>query len=149
MESKFARIPQPRVVLTNDIGEAMTALKSAGWLSEEEDARAFPSPGSAFKQVLRYSRWVLLGLSVFIMTSALLAQAEDDNENSTPTAWWIFTGQTVNDINNTIKTKNARIIDIKDDNSSANPFTVTYVQNTGSYTKETLIKLCAFHNRSS
>jgi Beta-lactamase len=77
----------------------------------------------------------LLCLMVFVLASAGVAQAEDDNENSTPTAWWIWTGQTLNDVNNTIKARNARVIDVKVDNSSANTFTVTYVQNTGSYAK--------------
>ncbi|HEY6349433.1 MAG TPA: serine hydrolase domain-containing protein [Candidatus Angelobacter sp.] len=86
--------------------------------------------------MLRQSRWALVCLSVFMVACASLAQGEDDNENSTPTAWWMYTGQTSNDISNTIRTKNARIVDIKTDNSSGNSFTVTYVQNTGSYAKQ-------------
>jgi hypothetical protein len=59
--------------------------------------------------------------------------ATDDNENSTPTAWWIYHGQSYSSIQNTIKTKNARIVDISAD--SPNAFTVTYVSNTGTYAK--------------
>jgi Beta-lactamase len=78
----------------------------------------------------------LLLLTVALAGSATLAHAEDDNENSTPTAWWIYTGQSVNDINNTLHNYNARIIDIAATNTSFSSFTVTYVQNTGSYAKQ-------------
>jgi hypothetical protein len=61
--------------------------------------------------------------------------ASDDFDNSTPTAWWIYTGQTVADVANTIKTDKARIIDIEVDSYSPYSFTVTYVQNTGAYAK--------------
>jgi hypothetical protein len=73
---------------------------------------------------------------MLILAGARPARAADDNENSTPTAWWIYTGQSFNDINNTIKSKNARITDIAVDNSAGSAFTVTYVQNTGSYAKQ-------------
>jgi len=86
--------------------------------------------------VLRRSRCFLVYLSVFLFMSVSLAAAEDDNENSAPTAWWIYSGQSFNDVNNTVKKLNARIIDIKADDSSANFFTVTYVQNTGAYAKQ-------------
>jgi hypothetical protein len=56
-------------------------------------------------------------------------------KNSTPTAWWIYTGQSFNDVNSTIKRLNARVINLKTDTSS-NTYTVTYVQNTGSYAKQ-------------
>jgi hypothetical protein len=78
----------------------------------------------------------LLCLSVFIVAGGSPAQAEDDNENSTPTAWWIYAGQTLDEIKNTVTSQNARIIDIKLDSSSLDIFTVTYVQNTGSYAKK-------------
>jgi hypothetical protein len=90
--------------------------------------------GMRLARILR--SWSLLCLGLFIWAAASPAQAEDDNENSTPTAWWIYSGQSVNDVNNTLKAKNARIIDIKVDNPSANIFTVTYVQNTGAYAKQ-------------
>jgi hypothetical protein len=75
-------------------------------------------------------------MSVLILAGALQALGEDDNENSTPTAWWTYTGQSYADITNTIKVKNARITDISVDNSAGSSFTVTYVQNTGSYAKQ-------------
>ncbi|HEY6306594.1 MAG TPA: serine hydrolase domain-containing protein [Candidatus Angelobacter sp.] len=83
-----------------------------------------------------FALWALACLTVFILASASPAQAEDDNENSTPTAWWIYGGQTANDINNTIRSKNARIIDIKPENPAASSFTVTYVQNTEAFAKQ-------------
>ena len=60
----------------------------------------------------------------------------DDQENTTPTAWWVYSGQTVSDIVNTLTTHNARIVDIYVE-SLAQPrrFTVTYVSNTGAYAK--------------
>jgi hypothetical protein len=78
----------------------------------------------------------LLLVAVTLLSSAARANAEDDNENSTTTAWWIYTGQSVNNINNTLHNDNARIIDIAADNTSLSSFTVTYVQNTGSYAKQ-------------
>src|SRR5690242_6194319 len=34
----------------------------------------------------------------------------DDPDNSTPTAWWIYSGQSPTDISNTINADNARIV---------------------------------------
>jgi hypothetical protein len=59
----------------------------------------------------------------------------DDFDNNTPTGWWIYTGQSVTDIQNTINNDNARIIDLEVDSTSPYSFTVTYVQNTGAYAK--------------
>jgi hypothetical protein len=84
---------------------------------------------------LRNPRWPALIVGLLALVCAPLLSGQDDNENSTPTAWWIYTGQSVNDINNTINNQNARIINIKADTSS-NTYTVTYVQNTGSYAKQ-------------
>lgn len=61
--------------------------------------------------------------------------ASDDFDNSTPTGWWIYTGQSATDVAKTITTDNARIIDIEVDNFSPYTFTVTYVRNTGAYAK--------------
>lgn len=61
--------------------------------------------------------------------------SSDDFDNSTPTAWWIYYGQSVSDVANTIKTDHARIIDIQVDAFSPYSFTVTYVQDTGAYNK--------------
>lgn len=80
--------------------------------------------------------WTLACSTVFILAGASPAAAEDDNENSTPTAWWIDSGQSPNDIGNTIRSKNARIVDIKSKNQQASAFAVTYVQNTGAYAKQ-------------
>lgn len=116
----------------------------------ETGARHFPSPSTAPARRAHLRRlrtfaspllamhfcWALLLLAFALGGSATLALAADDNENSTPTAWWIYTGQSVNDINNTLRNDNARIIDITADNTSFSSFTVTYVQNTGSYAKQ-------------
>ncbi len=80
-------------------------------------------------------RWVLLCICFYLLTVVSAAKAADDNENSTPTGWWIYTGQSYTDVVNTINSKKARIIDIKLDNPSSGTYTVTYVQNTGSYAK--------------
>ena len=59
----------------------------------------------------------------------------DDFENKNPTKWWVYTHQTVAKIDSFIKTYDARIIDIEVDSFSPYSFTVTYVQNTGTYKK--------------
>ena len=120
MEPTFVSTQQPSLVPSSAIGRTRTVPKSAGW--------TLP--------VLRYSRWALLCLSVLMLASTSLAWGQADNENSTPTAWWFYTGQSFNDVNNTITAKNARIADIALNDSTASSFTVTYVQNTGSYAKQ-------------
>ena len=83
----------------------------------------------------RYARLVLLCLGLLLLVGSSPARAEEDNESTTPTAWWTYTGQSFNDVNNTITAKNARIEDIAIDNAAATSFTVSYVQNTGTYAK--------------
>jgi len=83
-----------------------------------------------------YNRCFLLCFGLLILASASLACAQDDNESTTPTAWWIYSGQSFSDVNNTISSRNARIVDIAVDNAAANSFTVTYVQNSGAYAKQ-------------
>jgi len=83
----------------------------------------------------RYARLVLLCLGLLLLVGSSPARAEEDNESTTPTAWWTYTGQSFNDVNNTITAKNARIEDIAIDNAAATSFTVSYVQNTGAYAK--------------
>lgn len=82
----------------------------------------------------RRRSWALL-FSMLVLARVPLLRGQDDNENSAPTAWWIYTGQSLADIENTINKFNARIINIKAD-SSFNTFTVAYVQNTGAYAKQ-------------
>lgn len=79
-------------------------------------------------------RLSLLSLVLTFMMSA--AQAVEDNENVTPTEWWLFSGQTAADLANIANTLNARVVDIKVDRLSPYPFTVTYVQNSGAYAKQ-------------
>jgi hypothetical protein len=78
--------------------------------------------------------WRISILASLVLLSVPLLWSQDDNENTTPTAWWIHSGQSVTDINNTINSLRARIINIKADTSS-NTYTVTYVQNSGAYAK--------------
>jgi microsomal dipeptidase-like Zn-dependent dipeptidase len=69
----------------------------------------------------------------------------DDSENTSPTAWWVSSGQTAAEVDSTIRGLSMpgfsdspgelRIADIKYDNFSPFPFTVTYVQNIGAYNK--------------
>jgi hypothetical protein len=98
------------------------------WSQPSAKNRARPASASA-----------MLGLCVLIalvVASGAPARAQDDNENSTPTAWWIYTGQTLHDIGSTVASRNARIVDISADDPPSNRFTVTYVQNTASYAKQ-------------
>jgi hypothetical protein len=136
MNFGLARNSQSRDVPAMANAEKVTTPDPAEWLLVKPDSRESASLVSVFRRVSKYSRGALICISVFILASAPLARGVDDNENSTPTAWWIYTGQSFNDVNNKIKALNTRIIDIKVDNSSPNPFTVTYVQNTGAYAKQ-------------
>lgn len=101
-----------------------------------KDSSRLPVSGITLHRALMFSRAALLCLSICTLSRVSRAQAVDDNENSTPTAWWYYTGQSVNDIGNTLRKLNARITDIDVDDSSGSSFTVTYVQNTGSYARQ-------------
>jgi hypothetical protein len=69
-------------------------------------------------------------------TAPVIFTSSDDRENATPTAWWVYSGQTVTDVVNVITNDNARIVDLSIDPSvTPRRFTVTYVQNTGTYAK--------------
>ncbi len=60
----------------------------------------------------------------------------DDRENTTPTAWWIYSGQSVADVTNFVNANNARVVDLNIDAYTPTlRLTVTYVQNTGTYAK--------------
>jgi hypothetical protein len=82
----------------------------------------------------RAACWALLCLMIFGLASAPSALAKDDNENSTPTGWWFYTGQTFSQVGSTITKYNARITNIRAD-VATNTYTVTYVKNTGTYAK--------------
>lgn len=70
------------------------------------------------------------------LSAPTVITSSDDRENATPTGWWVYSGQTVTDVINTINNNNARIVDIYLE-AVATPrrFTVTYVSNTGAYAK--------------
>ena len=101
----------------------------------ESGARQLPSSRNLFARASLHSRWALVWLGILFLAGVSAAQAKDDNENSTPTAWWFYTGQSVAEIGATLTAKNARIVDIAPDNPGASTFTVTYVQNAGPYAK--------------
>jgi hypothetical protein len=136
MQIGHALVQPPTVVPIMEIDDASTARKTAGGVRKELCAHDFQFSQNLFKRASQYSRWALLCLCVIILASASVARSEDDNENSSPTAWWIYTGQSFSDIGNTITAKNARITDIALNDSTASSFTVTYVQNTGSFAKQ-------------
>jgi CubicO group peptidase (beta-lactamase class C family) len=66
----------------------------------------------------------------------LPARAQADYDNTNPTSWWIYTGQTLDEILSTISTEHARAIDIAPENTAGSTFTVTYVHEAGTYNKE-------------
>src|SRR5262249_42793717 len=79
-----------------------------------------------------------------LVAAARLASAQtkviisdpDDRLTSVPVNWWTYSGQSTQDISNTIAKQGARIVDISVDQVSPTLlFTVTYVQNTGPYYK--------------
>jgi hypothetical protein len=65
---------------------------------------------------------------------APLVAGVEDRDNTTPTTWWSYTGQTLADVLNIVNAFNARIVDLEAD-TSVNPirYTVTYVENAGAY----------------
>ncbi|MBK8100324.1 MAG: hypothetical protein IPK26_24750, partial [Planctomycetes bacterium] len=75
-------------------------------------------------------RFLLLAAITFGLF--LPATAQDDRANIAPTLWQVWTGQSFNDINNTVG-QGYRIVDIRIDNQTASTFTVTYVHNSGAY----------------
>jgi len=84
----------------------------------------------------RLCRWVLCFALLLLASFAngTPVSATDDNENSAPTAWRVYTGQTVGAVTETIDSKNLRIVDISPDPSSTT-FTVSHVRKTGAYDK--------------
>jgi len=82
----------------------------------------------------RILAWPVLLLALLALIYGAKARAQADNENTTPTAWWMETGQTFAQIQSVLSQNNARIIDIKVD-STLSHYTVTYVENQGSYAK--------------
>lgn len=89
--------------------------------------------GSIHPDVLAGKSAAAVEHSTQLTTSS--ANAED-NQNSTQTAWWFYTGQSATNVSNTITSLNARPVDISVDSFSPNySFTVSYVANTGAYGK--------------
>jgi hypothetical protein len=74
-------------------------------------------------------------LASLLLLPLLAAPAHaDDRSSTTPTGWWVYTGQTPAQISSFVATNSARLIDISVDQGGASPFfTATYVSNSGSY----------------
>jgi len=136
MEFKLVHGLTPSTVPPAMMAETDKVVESTGRLSAGQDSSAVRLSTRGGWSKPRYTRWLLLCLAMLLGVNATGARAEQDNESTTPTAWWIYTGQSFNDVNNTINSKNARIEDIAVDNAAANSFTVTYIQNTGAYAKQ-------------
>jgi hypothetical protein len=68
--------------------------------------------------------------------AAPVATGVDDRDNTAIVGWWVYTGQTLSDVINFVSTNNARIVDLEA-NTQVSPirYTVTYVSNTGSYSR--------------
>jgi CubicO group peptidase (beta-lactamase class C family) len=133
MESTFVRSSSRCVVSTTKLVKAIAQLQATRQVSENRNEAESSLFANVFARTRQLTCCLMLCFSVLIFAGASQAKAQDDNENSTPTAWWMNNGQSMSDISNTIHNDNARIIDISVENPSA--FTVTYVQNTGSYAK--------------
>jgi len=67
--------------------------------------------------------------------SVRAANASDDFDNSTPTAWWVYNGQTIDQVSALVTQLGARIIDVQVESFSPYKVTVTMVKNTGAYAK--------------
>jgi len=98
---------------------AVPAANAAGWI----------------KWSLIRSVWALACMSLFLLTSASPARAQADYDNTNPTSWWIYTGQTLAEISSTISKEGARAIDIAPENTAGTTFTVTYVHEYQTYNK--------------
>ncbi len=105
--------------------------------SQARTAIAAAHAADLLKRLRIRASWALacLGL-LLLLASASPARAQADYDNTNPTGWWIYVGQTTDEILKTVSTENARAIDIAVDNTAGTLFTVTYVHNTGSYNKE-------------
>ncbi len=70
------------------------------------------------------------------LTAPNIITSTDDRNNATPTAWWVYSGQTLTDITNFVNANNARLVDLSIDSlGTPHRFTATYVSNTGAYAK--------------
>jgi hypothetical protein len=69
-------------------------------------------------------------------TVTTVITSSDDRENTVPTGWEVYSGQTEAEVTNTINTDHVRIVDIQLE-AVATPrrFTVTYVSDSGAYDK--------------
>jgi len=80
-------------------------------------------------------RLVRIGAVLFmpILFTSFTAHAQDDRLRTNPTAWWWYHGASAKFINQILKEKGARIIDIEVEQASPYRFTVVMVKNQGAY----------------
>src|SRR5208282_444207 len=93
--------------------------------SKARTATAAAQAADFLKRLRIRSSWALACLSLLLLAFASSARAQADYDNTNPTAWWIYTGQTVAEILSTASHEDARAIDIAVDNAAGTLFTVT------------------------
>jgi len=132
MELKDMRI-LPGASMPANEPDGNLASAPAGCGTDTGRPRTQPA-ASGFKRVGWHLCCAVLCAGALGLVCASPARAVDDNENSTPTAWWFYTGQTYSEVGATVSKLDARIVSIKA-NVANGTYTVTYVKNTGSYAK--------------
>ena len=66
----------------------------------------------------------------------VIVNSLDDRLSTVPTNWWTIAHQSMQDVQNTAASRNARIVDISlEQTTPSYAFTVTYVENTGAFFK--------------
>ena len=128
------RLHLPRIFR---LASAVVILCLLGAIPELSNAAVFPLQGSVSKQEHSVETEAPYTRIVSPLQGAVSQQRPaDDNENSTPTEWWMYAGQTPAEVDNILHGRNARIVNIKYDNFSPYPFTAVYVPNTGAYGRQ-------------
>ena len=90
----------------------------------------------AFLSFFAAARWTPAMADESPAQNKVIANDPDDRITSVPTNWWTYSHQSVQDISTTTSSQNARIVDISIEQlAPSTTFTVTYVENTGSYYK--------------
>jgi hypothetical protein len=116
----------------------MDTTSILGELKRQRDALDAAIAALGGTQTGRKHLVVVLALVLIALTGR--AQAEDDKVNPAPINWWTFSDQTADDMGATIQRlqsetgQQVRISDIQV--TGKTNFTVTYVQNVGSYGKQ-------------
>ena len=91
------------------------------------------------RNLARFALLLAAALAIEQRASAVIVNSADDRLTSIPTNWWISAHQSLQDIDTTVNTRNARIVDMSIEQISPSfTLTVTYVENTGPYFKQWL-----------